>query len=52
LNESPSKKAQENYDATQKWQDIWIVQFAWVEVDIIDGVMIFMKCMVYEVVIS
>jgi hypothetical protein len=28
------------------------VQFAWVEVDIIDGVMIFMKCMVYEVVIS
>ncbi len=46
------KKAQENYDATKKWQDTWIAQVAWAKVDIIDGVMIFMKYTVCEVVTS
>lgn len=52
LSETPSKKPQKNYNVIWKWQDIWVMWFVWVEVDIVDGVMVSVKYMIHEAITS
>ncbi len=48
--EAPTKKQHKNYNIILKWQDSWATQFAWVEFKIGDGILVFVKCKVCEVI--
>lgn len=50
LSETPLKKPQKNYNAIWKWQDIWVMWLVWVEVDVVDGVMVYVKYMFHEAI--
>jgi hypothetical protein len=47
--EPPTKKQNKNYNDVKKWQDSWAAQFAWVEFEIDAGILVFVKCIVCEI---
>jgi len=47
-----AKKQCKNYDATQKWQDNWASQFDCAESKMVDGMLVYVKCIVCDTITS
>jgi hypothetical protein len=47
-----AKKQHKIYDATRKWQDNCVAQFAWVDSKMVDNILVSIKCIVCDIIIG
>ncbi len=47
-----AKKQHKNYDATRKWQDSYVAQFAWAKSEMVDSMLVFIRCTLCEIIIG
>ncbi len=45
-----ANKKHKNYDAIQKWQDNWAIQFAWAKSKMVDNVLVFVNYTMCETI--
>jgi hypothetical protein len=43
---------EKNYDVKQKWQEIWVVKFILANLEIVDGMLVLVKCTIYSTIIN